>query len=74
MRAVFWRLRKAGIKTEARLDDDVSEPEFSAYQLIVARMLELNARPPFDCAPILKELIERYQNEVGNGRPDESRL
>ncbi len=27
-------------------------------------MLELNARPHFDGAPFLKELVERYQNEV----------
>lgn len=28
-------------------------------------MLEVNARPAFDGAPILNELVERYQNEVG---------
>ena len=28
--------------------------------------LELNGRPAFDCGPILKGLVERYQNEVGS--------
>ena len=67
VRAVFWRLRKAGIKTNGGAEPDDSMPALLAYQLVVGRMLEANARPPFDCAPILKELIERYQNEVGNG-------
>jgi hypothetical protein len=67
VRAVFWRLCKAGIKTNGCAELDDSMPEMLAYQLVVGRMLKVNARPPFDCAPILKELIERYQNEVGNG-------
>lgn len=66
MRAVFWRLCKAGVKTNARIEDDLSEPEFLAYQLIVVRMLQTNARPAFNGAPILEELIERYRDEVIN--------
>src|SRR6266568_2256030 len=38
----------------------------TAKELMVGRMLEANGRPAFDCAPILKELVEHYQNEVGN--------
>ena len=74
MRAVFWRLCKAGIETNGRAENDEFEPTLLEYQLVVSRMLEVNARPPFDCTPILKELIDRYQNEVGDGAPDESRL
>ena|SRR5438445_4036863 len=66
VRAVFWRLCKAGIKTKGCADNDGSKPAILAYQLVVGRMLEMNARPAFDSAPILKELVERYQNEVGN--------
>jgi hypothetical protein len=29
-------------------------------------MLEVNGRPPFDGAPILKALVERYQHETTN--------
>jgi len=67
VRAVFWRLCKAGIKTNDWAEPDDSKPVILAYQLMVGSMLEVNARPPFDCAPILKELIERYQNEVVDG-------
>ena len=66
LRAVFWRLCKAGIKTKGCAEPDGSKPTFLAYQLMVGHMLEANGRPAFDCAPILKELVEHYQNEVGN--------
>ncbi len=64
LRAVFWRLCKAGIKTKGSAEHDASRPAILAYQLMVGRMLEVNGRPAFDCAPILKELVEHYQNEV----------
>jgi len=64
VRAVFWRLCKAGIKTKGSAEHDASRPAILAYQLMVGRMLEVNGRPAFDCAPILKELVEHYQNEV----------
>jgi hypothetical protein len=64
LRAVFWRLCKAGIKTKGSAEHDGSRPASLAYQLMVGRILEVNGRPPFDCAPILKELLERYQSEV----------
>ena len=40
------------------------EPTILAHEIVVGQMLEVNARPAFDGAPILKELVERYQNEV----------
>jgi len=64
VRAVFWRLCKAGVKPTGCAESYGSKPTILAYQLVVGRMLEVNARPAFDSAPILKELVERYQNEV----------
>ena len=65
VRAVFWRLCKAGLKPTRRAEDYGSKPTTLAYQLVVGRMIEVNALPAFDGAPILQELVERYQNEVG---------
>ncbi len=65
VRAVFWRLCKAGIKTRGCADNDSSIPALPAYELIVSQMLKTNARPAFDSAPILQELIQRYQIETG---------
>jgi hypothetical protein len=31
----------------------------------MGQMLEVNAQPAFDGAPILNELVERYQKETG---------
>jgi hypothetical protein len=64
VRAVFWRLCKAGVNHSSSGESYSSQPTILAYQLVVGRMLEVNARPPFDGAPILKELVDRYQNEV----------
>jgi hypothetical protein len=66
VRAVFWRLCKAGIKTKGCAESDGSTPTILAYQSVVGRMLELYGCPAFDSAPILKELVKRYQNEVGD--------
>src|ERR1043166_3828394 len=66
MRAVFWRLCKSGIKAKGCADNDGSKPPIDGYELVVRRMLEVNGRPPFDGAPILKALIDRYQLEVTN--------
>jgi len=65
MRAVFWRLCNAGIKTKGCADNDGSKPEMLAYQLVVGRMLEMNGSPAFDGEPIVRALLERYQNELG---------
>ena len=65
VRAVFWRLCKAGINPKGSADNDGSKPVMLAYQLVVGRMLAANGRPAFDGAPILTDLVARYQNEVG---------
>lgn len=64
VRAVFWRLCKAGIKTKGCAQNDSAIPTILAYQLVVGRMLEANGRPAFDSAVILKGLVERYQTEL----------
>jgi hypothetical protein len=63
VRAVFWRLCKAGVKPANSAENYGSKPTILSYQSVVASMLDLSARPPFDGAPILKELVERYQKE-----------
>ena len=64
VRAVFWRLCKAGINPKGSADNDPSKPVMLAYQLVVGRMLQANGHPAFDGAPILKELLDRYTNEI----------
>jgi hypothetical protein len=64
VRAVFWRLCKVGLKTKGCGDNDWSAPPLLAYQSVVAQMLKTSSRPPFDSAPILGALIDRYQSEA----------
>jgi len=65
VRALFWRLCKAGIETKGCAGNDSSLLPFDAYHLAVGRMLELSGRPAFDSAPIMTDLVTRYQNETG---------
>src|ERR1043166_6259935 len=67
VRAVFWRLCNAGIKSKGCADTDGSKPALLAYQSVVAQMLSTSSRPHFDSAPILEALINRYQTEAGEG-------
>ena len=69
VRAVFWRLCKAGITSKGSAQNDSSIPTTLAYQLVVSRMMEANGRPAFDSAAILKKLVERYQGEVRSDPP-----
>jgi len=66
MRAVFWRLAKVGVKTNGHNETEGSEPTLNAYQIVVGRMLEQSGHPAFDSAPIMTDLVTRYQNEVGH--------
>jgi hypothetical protein len=65
VRAVFWRLCKAGVRTTGCAESYGTEPTTLAYQLVVGRMLELSGRPAFDGGPMMSDLVTRYQNEVG---------
>jgi hypothetical protein len=67
VRAVFWRLCKAGLKSQGCAGNDGSTPALLAYESVVSRMLEMNGSPAFDGAPILKGLVERYQHEAATG-------
>src|SRR5689334_8481630 len=67
VRAILCRLCKARLKTKGCADNDGSKPEILAYQFVVGRMLAAKGRPAFDSAPILKELLDRYQGEVRSG-------
>lgn len=60
LRAVYWRLCKAGVNAESY----GSEQTIPAYQLVLGRILEQSALPHFDGVPFLNDLLERYQNEV----------
>lgn len=71
VRAVFWRLCKAGVKPHSDAENYETKPTILAYQSVVSRMLEMNARPAFEAAPILRELLERYQGEVASARHSE---
>ena len=64
VRAVFWRLCKAGIRTKGCGDNDGAAQPLLAYQSVVAQMLKTSGRPAFDSAPILEALIDRYQHET----------
>ena len=67
VRAVFWRLCNAGIKTKGCAETDASVPALLAYQSVVTQMLKTSSRPVFDSAPILNALIDRYQTEAAAG-------
>src|ERR1041385_6472059 len=68
VRAVYWRLCKAGLDSNGRAESSSPTSALFEYKLVVGRMLEASARPAFDWAPILKELVERYQNELEPAR------
>lgn len=65
IRAVYWRLRKAGGGPGA--DIEACDPAHMAlsYQRMVGSTLVDYAQPPFDSTPLLKELVGRYISEVG---------
>ena len=64
VRAVYWRLSKAGIKAILRADNYGSPRTVASYELGVNCVLEMHGRPRFDGAQHLKELVQRYKNEL----------
>lgn len=64
MRAVYWRLSKTGIKAILSSENYGSPRTASSYQLGVSCLLEVHARPRFNSAQYLTELIQRYKNEL----------
>ena len=63
MRAVYWRLSKAGIKPILSAENYDSPRTASSYELGVSCMLEVHGRPRFDGTQYLNVLVQRYKNE-----------
>jgi hypothetical protein len=64
MRAVYWRLSKTGIEANLSAENYGSPRAVSSYELGVNCLLEIHGRPPFNGAQYLKELVQRYKNEL----------
>ena len=63
MRAVYWRLSKAGIKPLSA-EDYGSPRTASSYELGVSCMLEIHGRPRFDGTQYLNVLVQHYKQEL----------
>jgi hypothetical protein len=63
-RAVYWRLCKSSLSRIASTESTGALQTFSTYHLAVNCLLELNARPPFDSAPFLEDLVQRCEAEI----------
>jgi len=64
MRAVYWRLSKAGIKPILSAEDYGSPRTASSYELGVSSMLEVHGRPRFDGTQYLNVLVQHYNQEL----------
>ena len=64
MRAVYWRLSKAGIKPILSAENYGSPNTVDSYQLGVSCLLEVHGRPRFNGDQYLQELVQRYKNEL----------
>jgi len=64
MRAVYWRLSKAGIKVTVSAENYGSAQTLSSYEVAVNGLLEIHGRPRFDAARYLNELVQLYNNEL----------
>ena len=64
MRAVYWRLSKAGIKPILSAENYGSPHAVSSYELGVSCLLEVHGRPRFNGFQYLNELVQRYKNEL----------
>jgi hypothetical protein len=69
LRAVYWRLRKAGGAPEGEeIETCDAEQMLPIYQRLVGTTLTGYAPPHFDSAPLLNELVTRYMYEAGQSR------
>ena len=64
MRAVYWRLCKAGIKPIISAENYGSPRTASSYEEGVSSMLEMHGRPRFDGTQYLNLLVQRHQKEL----------
>jgi len=67
-RAVYWRLCKSTVSRSSSSENYGTAQTFSTYQLAVNCLIELNARPPFDCGPFLEALVQRCDTPVEHDR------
>jgi hypothetical protein len=65
VRAVYWRLCKAGGEPGKSIENCDTEHMLIIYQRLVGNMLKQCARPHFDGIPFLNELVRRYMYESG---------
>ena len=65
MRAVYWRLCKAGAAPSRCIDDSDLEPTLRTYQSVVNSTLAQHGPTHFDGTPFLEELVRRYRDEAG---------
>ena len=66
VRAVYWRLCKAGGGSGKSIEDCDIELMLLMYQRLVNSTLTQYAHPHFDGAPFLKELVRKYMYEAGH--------
>jgi len=64
MRAVYWRLSKAGMKPILSAEDYGSPRTASSYKLGVSCMLEIHGRPRFNGTQYLNVLVQHYTQEL----------
>jgi hypothetical protein len=69
VRAVYWRLFRVGVKPPEGIGNQSSLQTVSAYQASICSLVQVSAWPGFDAAPILKRLVERYENEIREVNP-----
>lgn len=67
MRAVYWRLSKAGIMPPVSAENYGSPSTASSYELGVSCLLEVHGRPRFNGTQYLNDLVQRYKNELREG-------
>jgi hypothetical protein len=64
MRAVYWRLSKAGISPLISAESYGSPRAAASYELGVNCLLEVHGRPRFNGTQYLEQLVQRYRNEL----------
>ena len=64
MRAVYWRLSKAGITPVLSAENYGFPRKACSYELGVSCMLEVHGRPRFDGTQYLDVLVQRYKKEL----------
>ncbi len=64
VRAIYWRLCKAGGEPGMSMEDCDAGQMFSAYQRLVSSALACHAHPHFDGVPFIAELVRRFRDEA----------